>query len=380
MADALPLSPRRVRGRVLSKVRGRGTSALLRRLLPGAAAAWATWACGEGGAGGRLDVGSSREVVVGELVRELPSGGVLSDDLVLETARGFDLFGDTVAIADRVAGRVQLFRSDGEHIATLGGPAGPGDPEVLQSPWRVEFAPDGALWVGDPGRGALVRFPPGGCEPRTVRLPVPSTAGGFGVDHVLGPVGPSVEPRFLLTAYAVADRPLNIPSEVPLPAELAYEASWMDRIAPLSLVVSGGRKGEVVLLDAMRTILWRIELEYEPPRIVRISRIPVPRWLVESTRAEMERIVDRSGGRRVPALRSGCPRDGAVAQPRARGGLEQPCPGRRGVAHVSRQSPTLQDHGRRLTTPSRTTAQSAVWRSGCGISVLRLRLDAGPDP
>ncbi|WP_419860279.1 hypothetical protein [Candidatus Palauibacter sp.] len=238
-----------------------------------------------------------------ELVQELPPGGILSDDLFLETARGFDLFGDTVAIADRVAGRVQLFRSDGEHIATLGGPLGPGDPDVLQSPWRVEFAPDGALWVGDPGLGALVQFPPGDGEPRTVRLPVISTAAGFGVDHVLGPVGLSVEPNFLLTAYAVADRPLNIPSEVPLPAELAYEASWMNRMAPMNLVVSGGRKGEVVLLDAMRTVLWRIELEYEPPRIVRISRIPVPRWLVESTRAEMERIVEGRPGVSAPGFK-----------------------------------------------------------------------------
>ena len=238
-----------------------------------------------------------------ELVRELPPGGVLSDDLFLESADGFDLFGDTVAIADRLAGRVQLFRSEGEHIATLGGPSGPGDPDVLQSPMRVEFAPDGALWVGDLGRGALVRFPPGEGEPRTVRLPVISTAAGFGVDHVLGPVGPSVEPGFLLTAYAAGDRPLNIPSEVPIPAELAYEASWRSRIGTLNLVVSGGRKGEVVLLDAMETILWRIELEYEPPRIVRISRIPVPRWLVESTRAEMARIVEGRPGVRAPGFK-----------------------------------------------------------------------------
>lgn len=241
--------------------------------------------------------------MVKELVRELPPGGILSDDIFLETARGFDLFGDTVAIADRVAGRVQLFRASGEHIAALGGPLGPGDPDNLESPMRVEFAPDGALWVGDLGLGALVRFPPGEGGPRTVRLPVISTAIGFGVDHVLGPVGPSVEPGFLLTAYAVADRPLNIPSEVPLPAELAYEASWMDRVAPLSLVVSGGRKGEVVLLDAMRTILWRIELEYAPPRIVRISRMPVPRWLVESTRDEMERIVEGRPGVSAPGFK-----------------------------------------------------------------------------
>ncbi len=241
--------------------------------------------------------------MVKELVRELPPGGVLSDDLFLESADGFDLFGDTVAIADRLAGRVQLFRSEGEHIATLGGPSGPGDPDVLQSPWRVEFAPDGALWVGDLGRGALVRFPPGDGEPRTVRLPVISTAAGFGVDHVLGPVGPSVEPGFLLTAYAVADRPLNIPNEVPLPAELASETSRMNRILPLNLVVSGGRKGEVILLDGMRTILWRIELEYDPPRIVRISRIAVPDWLVESTRAEMERRVTGRPGVSAPGFK-----------------------------------------------------------------------------
>ncbi|MDE0651040.1 MAG: hypothetical protein OXI12_11945 [Gammaproteobacteria bacterium] len=266
-------------------------------------AALTTWACGDGAADSPLDVDSSRQLAVRELAQELPPAGLLADDLFLETARGFDLFGDTVAVADRVAGRVQLFRADGEHIATLGGPSGPGDPDVLQSPMRVEFAPDGALWVGDSGRGALVRFPPGDGEPRTVRLPVISTAVGFGVDHVLGPVGPSIEPGFLLTAYAVADRPLNIPSEVPLPAQLTHEASWRNRIGVFNLVVSGGRNGEVVLLDAMRTILWRIELEYDPPRIVRISRIPVPDWLVESTRAEMERIVEGRPGFSAPGFK-----------------------------------------------------------------------------
>lgn len=283
----------------------RADAPLLRHRLGLVAAAWAIWGCGEGGASGRIDVGSSRAVVPKQLVQELPPGGLLSDDLFLERARAFDLFGDTVAIADRVAGRVQLFRSDGEHIATLGGPSGPGDPDVLQSPWRVEFAPDGALWVGDSGLGALVRFPPGAGEPQTARLPgaAMATAVGFGVDHVLGPVGPSVEPGFLLTAYAVADRPVNIPSEVPLPAQLAYEASWRNRMGLLNLVVSGGRKGEVVLLDAMRTVLWRIELEYEPPRIVQISRIPVPRWLVESTRAEMEQIVEGRPGVRAPGFK-----------------------------------------------------------------------------
>ena len=52
----------------------------------------------------------------------------------------------------------------------------------------------------------------------------------------------------------------------------------------------------MVLLDGMRTILWRIELEYDPPKIVRISRIAVPDWLVEGTRAEMEgRVAGRPG-------------------------------------------------------------------------------------
>ncbi|WP_419936230.1 hypothetical protein [Candidatus Palauibacter sp.] len=234
-----------------------------------------------------------------EFVQELPPGGILSHDIFLERARGFDLFGDTVAIADRLAGRVQLFRSKGEHIATLGGPLGPGDPEILQSPWRVEFAPDGTLWVGDPGRGALVGFPLGGGEPQTAQLPVATTA-GFGVDHVLGPVGASAHPGFLLTAYAVADRPLNIPSEVPLPSELAYGP---DRISPGHLVVSGGRRGEVILLDAIRTSLWRIGLEYEPPRIVDISRIPVPAWLVKSVRADMELMAEAFPGAVAPGFK-----------------------------------------------------------------------------
>lgn len=274
---------------------------LLRRLLPVAVAAPAIWACGDGQVGDRPDIGSSREVVVNEFVRELPPGGILSHDILLERAGTFDLFGDTVAIADQLAGRVQLFRSSGDHVATLGGPPGPGDPETLQLPLRIEFAPDGTLWVGDPGRGVLVGFAPGDAEPRTVRLPVVTTAIGFGVDHVLGPVGPSTQPGFLLTAYALGDRPLNIPSEVPVPDELAFDLE--DRLSPMHLMVSGGRKGEVVLVDGIRTMLWRVELEYEPPLIVDISRIPVPEWLVRSTRAYMESIAEDIPGATAPGFK-----------------------------------------------------------------------------
>ena len=236
-----------------------------------------------------------------EFVRELPPGGILSEDILLERAGTFDLFGDTVAIADGLAGRVQLFHSNGDHIATLGGPTGPGDPEILELPMRVEFAPDGTLWVGDPGRGVLAGFAPGDAEPRTVRLPVITTAAGIGVDHVLGPVGASTQPGFLLTAYALGDRPLNIPSEVPVPEELAFDLE--DRLSIMHLMVSGGRRGEVVLADGIRTMLWRVGLEYEPPRIVDISRIPVPRWLVRSTRAYMESIAEDIPGAVAPGFK-----------------------------------------------------------------------------
>ncbi len=238
-----------------------------------------------------------------ELAQELPPAGLLSDDLFLETARGFDLFGDTVAVADRMAGRVQLFRASGEHIATLGGPLGPGDPEILESPWRVQFAPDGALWVGDPGRAALVRFPSGGGEPQAARLPgaAVATTVGFGVDHVLGAIGLSAQPGFLLAVYGLADGSLNIPNEVPLPEELAF--SPIDRISAQHVMMSVGREGEVILLDGVRTTLWRIELEYDPPRIVRVSRLAVPDWLVRSTRAEMERRVEGRPGVSAPGFK-----------------------------------------------------------------------------
>ncbi len=237
------------------------------------------------------------------MVGELPPGGIMSDDLFLESADGFDLFGDTVAIADRLAGRVQLFRSEGEHIATLGGPSGPGDPDVLQSPMRVQFAPDGALWVGDPGRASIVRFPSGGGEPRAARLPgaAIATTVGFGVDHVLGAIGLSAQPDFLLAAYGLADEPLNIPNEAPLPKELAFGP--VDRLSAQHVVLSAGREGEVILLDGIRTTLWRIELEYEPPRIVRITPIPMPDWLVQRTRAEMERIVEGRPGVTAPGFK-----------------------------------------------------------------------------
>lgn len=285
----------------MSDIRGIDAPLLRCRLCPVAVAALAVWACGAGSIPDRPDAGSSRTVAANEFLRELPPGGVLAHDIFLERARGFDLFGDTVAVADRLAGRVHLFRSTGEHIATLGGPLGPGDPEILKSPWRVEFAPDGALWVGDPGQGALVQFPRGGGEPHAVRLPVATTAAGFGVDHVIGPVGPSTQPGFLLTGYGVADGPLNIPSEVPLPGELAYGLE--DRMSAGHLVVSGGRRGEVILLDAIRTILWRIELDYAPPKIVRTSRIAIPEWLVKSTQAYMERMAEAFPGATAPGFK-----------------------------------------------------------------------------
>ncbi len=225
-----------------------------------------------------------------ELVRELPPGGVLADELFFERASGFALFGDTVAIADRLAGRIHLFRSTGEHIATLGGPPGPGDPETLESPVRIAFAPDGTLWAGDTGRGVVAGFPPGGGEPHTARVPLATSAATFGVDLILGPIGISGEVGFLLTAYAAGDRPLEIPSEVPIPGELALSpgdvGGLMNRMDQ-TLLVSGGRRGEVVLLDGKRLVLWRVRLEYEPPRIVKISRHSLPEWLVESAQADL---------------------------------------------------------------------------------------------
>ncbi len=225
-----------------------------------------------------------------ELVLEVPPGGVLAEGLFLERASGFDLFGDTVAIADRLGGRIQLFRSTGEHIATLGGPLGPGDPEILESPVRVEFAPDGTLWAGDPVRSVVAGFPPEGGEARIARVWPATSAATFGVDPVLGPVGLSAQAGFLLTAYAAGDRPLDIPLDVPIPEELAYNqgnpSSFFNRM-DRTVAVSGWRRGEVILLDGRRIILWRIRLEYEPPRIVDISRLPLPEWLVESARADL---------------------------------------------------------------------------------------------
>ena len=173
-----------------------------RRLLLAAAATWVASACAGGNPGGEpnVDVGSSRSVVATELVRELPPGGELAEELLLERASGFDLFGDTVAIADRLAGRILLFRSTGEHLATLGGPLGPGDPEILESPVRVEFAPDGTLWAGDRARSVIAGFPPGGGEPRIARVWPATSAATFRVDRVLGPVGLSAQAGFLLAA------------------------------------------------------------------------------------------------------------------------------------------------------------------------------------
>lgn len=182
--------------------------------------AWATAACVGGDAAGRAGANSVRDVVAAELVLEVPDGGVLAEEFFIEEADGFDLFGDTVAIADRTAGRIQLFRSTGEHIATLGGPPGPGDPETLGSPNRLEFAPDGTLWAGDTQRAAVVGFPPGGGEPYTARVQPATSAATFGVDHVLGPIGISGEAGFRLRPT----RPAN--SRWRSRAKFPFRKSW----------------------------------------------------------------------------------------------------------------------------------------------------------
>ncbi|WP_419933889.1 hypothetical protein [Candidatus Palauibacter sp.] len=207
---------------------------------------------------------------------------------MLEGAQAFDLIGDTLAIADQLAGRVHLFDVAGRHLRTLGGPAGSG-PDVLQAPLHIVFGRDRSLWVGDGGGGRIVRFGPDLEVAETIQLPARGLgfAGRFAVDPVLGVITASMSEGHLLTV--VGEETLDIPSQVPLPGELGFDL--LARAMGFYFLSYRGQN-ELVLADDRSLTLWRVQLEYAPPGIVGIEEIVLPRWLLDRMEESRERTLE----------------------------------------------------------------------------------------
>ncbi len=222
---------------------------------------------------------------------------------ILEDAWSFDLRGDTVAIADRLAGRVQVFNLRGEHLKSLGGSTGTG-PDILEAPLHVGFAADGTLWVGDMGTGRLVRFSSNLEVTGSVPAPINGPIRRFAVDPVLGIVIASTTEGYLLAARGDGGANEDIPSEIPIPADLLPVPGEfgvdISRQLGDSFLLSSGGEGELFLVDERSITLWRIRLEYAPPRMVDIHEVVLPEWLVN--RVEERRQVTMETFGHTPGL------------------------------------------------------------------------------
>ena len=273
-------------------------------------------------AGCRGGVDTATHLVVGERWTRFPVAGAAASDEagipILQAARAFDLIGDTLAIADQLAGRIHLFDLTGRYFRALGGPVGSG-PEVLQSPVRIVFGPDRSLWVGDGRRGRIVRFGPDLEVAETIHLPSGGLgfADRFAVDPVLGIITASMSDGHLLAA--LGEETLDIPSQVPIPGELAFNP--VARAMGFYFLSSRGEK-ELVLVDDQSLTLWRVQLEYAPLGIVGFEEIVLPQWLLDRIQAGRERTLEafrRTPGHAFAFRAMRATRDGVWLEPAGSG-------------------------------------------------------------
>ena len=263
------------------------------------------------------NMGSATHLVADRLLVAFPAetaplgdstGEVVAHGLMFEDARSFDILGDTIAISDASAGRVHIFTSNGRHLRTLGGPQRDGTgPNVLNAPTTVRFASDGTLWVEDMGSDRVIQFSSSLDLVSDAHLAPSGVPAGFAVDPILGLVTGATEPGFVLTVHG--EERMNVPADVPLPEELTRAPTGFD-LEPLppaivaqarhefgsSFQVASAGRGKLVLLDGPNLKVWRVDLAYDPPRIVGIEEIAIPPWLLGQLRRDREEFREAFGG------------------------------------------------------------------------------------
>ena len=177
---------------------------------------------------------------------------------------------------------------------------------------HVGFAPDGTLWVGDMGAGRVIRFSSDLEVTESVPVPINGPIRRFAVDPVLGIIIASTTEGYLLTARGGDGEHEDIPSEIPVPGELLPIPGELgvdiSRQMGDSFLLSSGGEGELFLVDERSVTLWRVRLEYAPPRIVSIDEVVLPEWFVnhveEKRRITMETFGHMPGIRPPPPFNS----------------------------------------------------------------------------
>jgi hypothetical protein len=158
-------------------------------------------------------------------------------------------------VLDAQAGQLRVFGADGRHVRSLGGQgAGPGE---LRQPLGMAMAPDGALWVVDPGNGRFTVFDTAGALRTTVRrasgltmMPWPgrfdrqgrlwdvSTGPGgmsgppslLRVDPASGRVQPVNLPAFSPAQFSTSNGPVSVSAPVPFSPELVWTLDAEGRV------------------------------------------------------------------------------------------------------------------------------------------------------
>ncbi|HEX2209719.1 MAG TPA: 6-bladed beta-propeller [Longimicrobium sp.] len=198
-------------------------------------------ACGRGGGGAdviRVDTLEGGTVAVDNPERGAWSPGTAwraVEDLRIGRAdgNGADVFAMPAAlevdalgrlyVLDAQASQVRVFGPDGRHVRSFGGQgAGPGE---FKQPMGMTFAPDGGLWVVDPGNGRFAVFDTAGALRTTVRrasghfmYPWPGRFDRQGRlwDVAIGPDGIAGAPALLRVDPASgAGAPVHLPSYAP---------------------------------------------------------------------------------------------------------------------------------------------------------------------
>lgn len=232
-----------------------------------------TAACGrDGGAAGavRVDTLASGTVAVHN-----PERGAWTEqtawraveDLRLGRADGSgpDVFAAPIAleadalgrlyVLDAQANQLRVFGADGRHVRSVGGQgAGPGE---FRQPMGMTIAPDGAVWVVDPGNGRFVVFDTGGALRSTVRrasglamMPWPGRfdqqgrlwdvsmgPGGISgppallrVDPASGKVQPVNLPAFSPPHFSASNGPVSVSAPIPFSPELVWTLDAEGRV------------------------------------------------------------------------------------------------------------------------------------------------------
>lgn len=197
-------------------------------------------ACDGGSAGGQA---STETLANGTVVVTNPADGEWTaqtawrvvEDLRIGKAEGDEpyMFAAPVAlevdatgrlyVLDAQASQLRTFSADGKHVRSVGGQgAGPGE---LKQPMGMAAAPDGALWVVDPGNGRFTVFDTSGAVRETVRrasglamFPWPGRFDRQGRlwDVSTGPGGMSGPPALLRVEPASGKvQPVNLPAFTP---------------------------------------------------------------------------------------------------------------------------------------------------------------------